>query len=223
MNVVLLGAPGAGKGTQAQRIRDAFGLVHIATGDMLRAAVAAGTDLGRKARGFMDRGELVPDKVVVGIVAERIAEPDCSGGWLLDGFPRTLGQAEALERTIAEENLPPIDRVVYLKVSAGSVVERLSGRRVCPNTACGAAYHVKFMPPKVNGVCDRCGAALMQRDDDRAETVRQRLETFERQTADLVERYEEAGLLVTVQAEGSPDEVAGEVLSALRAVKIGES
>ena len=162
MNVVLLGAPGAGKGTQAQLIKDRFDLPHIATGDILRAAVAAGTEVGLRAKAYMDKGELVPDEVVVAIVAERISEDDCSDGWLLDGFPRTVPQAEALDRTIAEKSLKPIDRVVYLSVSAEAAVERLSGRRVCPNTDCGASYNIEFMPPKVEGVCDRCGAKQLK-------------------------------------------------------------
>jgi adenylate kinase len=216
VNVVLLGAPGAGKGTQAQKIKDEFGLPHIATGDILRAAVAAGSEIGRKAKSFMDRGALVPDDVVVAIVADRITQGDCAKGWLLDGFPRTAGQAEALDATIRDRALAPIDVVVYLKVSADAVVERLSGRRVCPNTACGAAYHVKFMPPKVDGKCDRCGGAIVQRDDDKAETVKKRLDTYEKQTADLVRRYREAKTLVEISAEGAPEEVAAKVVSALR-------
>ncbi len=218
MNVVLLGAPGAGKGTQAQRIKDEFKVPHIATGDILRAAVAAGTEVGMRAKVYMDKGELVPDEVVVSIVVERIARDDCRDGWLLDGFPRTAPQAEALERTISERGLKPIDRVVYLKVSADAVVERLSGRRVCPNTACGAAYHVEFMPPKAEGVCDRCGTEIVQRDDDGPDTVRQRLDTYEKRTAALVKRYRDAGVLAEIQAEGSPEEVGELVLAELRSV-----
>ena len=215
LNVVLLGAPGAGKGTQAQRIKDEFGLPHVATGDILRAAASAGTEVGTRAKAYMDRGELVPDEVVVAIVAERIARDDCSDGWLLDGFPRTAPQAEALDRTICEKSLKPIDRVVYLKVSADAVVERLSGRRVCPNTSCGAAYHVTFMPPEKAGVCDRCGTEIVQRDDDKPDTVRQRLETYESRTADLVTRYRDAGVLVEIQAEGKPEDVGERVLAQL--------
>lgn len=218
MNVVLLGAPGAGKGTQAQRIKDEFDVPHIATGDILRAAVASGTEVGTRARAYMDKGELVPDEVVVAIVADRIAWDDCRDGWLLDGFPRTVPQAEALDRTISEKELKPIDRVVFLNVSADAVVERLSGRRVCPNTECGAAYHLQFMPPKAEGVCDRCGTGLIQRDDDRPETVRQRLDTFDKRTAALVKRYRDAGVLVEIQAEGAPEEVSKLVLAELRAV-----
>jgi len=215
VNVVLLGAPGAGKGTQAQRIKDAHGLPHIATGDILRAAVAAGTEVGLKAKSFMDKGALVPDEVVVAIVADRIAQPDCANGWLLDGFPRTAGQAEALDKTIADQGLKPIDAVVYLKVSEEVVVERLSGRRVCPNTSCGAAYHVKYMKPKEEGICDRCGEKIIQRKDDNAETVKERLKTYESQTADLIDRYSKAGLLVEVSSEGGPDEVGNQVLALL--------
>lgn len=216
MNVVLLGPPGAGKGTQAQRIRDEFGVPRIATGDILRAAAAAGTEVGRKAREYMDRGELVPDEVVVAIVAERLASEDCRGGWLLDGFPRTAAQAEALDGTIRERGLRSIDRVVYLDCSAETVIERLSGRRVCPNASCGAAYHVRYVPPREDEVCDRCGTRLVRRDDDRPGTVRQRLETYRLQTADLVSRYREAGVLAEVQAEGAPEEIGERVLAELR-------
>ncbi len=218
MNVVLLGAPGAGKGTQAQRIRDRCGIPQIATCDILRAAVAAGTETGRKAKEYMDRGDLVPDDAVVAIVAERLAEPDCAGGWLLDGFPRNSAQAEALEKTIAERGMKGLDRVVYLKVAPEVGGDRLSGRRVCPDTSCGAAYHVEYMPPKAEGVCDRCGAALVQRDDDRPDTVRQRLETYESQTAELVRRYTDAGLLAEIDASGTPDEVSERVLANLEAM-----
>jgi len=215
---VLLGAPGAGKGTQAQLIKDRFKVPHIATGDILRAAVAAGTEVGLRAKSYMDKGELVPDEVVVAIVADRIAEDDCSDGWLLDGFPRTVPQAEALDRTIAEKSLAPIDRVVYLSVSAEEVIKRLSGRRVCPNTDCGAAYHVEFMPPKAEGVCDRCGTGIIQRDDDKPDTVRQRLETYEKRTSALVARYRDAGVLAEIKAEGTPEEVGKLVLAELEGI-----
>ena len=219
MNIVLLGAPGAGKGTQAQNIKDQYKVPHIATGDILRASVAAGTEVGLRAKAYMDKGELVPDEVVVTIVAERIAQDDCSDGWLLDGFPRTVPQAEALDRTITDKSLKPIDRVVYLSVSAEAVINRLSGRRVCPNTDCGAAYHVEYMPPKAEGVCDRCGTKIVQRDDDNPDTVRQRLDTFEKRTAALVKRYRDAGTLVEIQAEGTPEEVGKLVLAELGSVE----
>jgi adenylate kinase len=219
LNVVLLGAPGAGKGTQAQNIKDKYKIPHIATGDILRASVAAGTEVGLRAKAYMDKGELVPDEVVVPIVAERIAQDDCLDGWLLDGFPRTVPQAEALDKTIENKSLKPIDRVVYLSVSAETVIGRLGGRRVCPNTDCGAAYHVEFMPPKAEGVCDRCGTKIVQRDDDKPETVRQRLDTFEKRTSALVNRYREAGVLVEIQAEGTPEEVGKLVLAELESVQ----
>jgi adenylate kinase len=215
VNVVLLGAPGAGKGTQAQHIRKAARIPHISTGDILRAAAAEGTQVGLRARSYMDRGELVPDEVVVAIVAERMARPDCRPGWLLDGFPRTSAQAEALDRTIWERGLRKIDFVLYLRASPEVVVERLSARRVCPNTECGAAYHLKFMPPKEDELCDRCQTKLIQREDDKPETVPSRLETYERLTAGLVARYREAGLLVEIDASGTPEEVAEHVLEAL--------
>jgi adenylate kinase len=219
MNIVLLGAPGAGKGTQAQKIKDAYGLPQVSTGDMLRAAVAAKTEIGLKAKSFMDKGALVPDEVVVAIVADRLKQVDCRKGWMLDGFPRTAAQAEALDRTIRDSGLAAIDSVVYLKVSPQTVVDRLSGRRVCPNAWCGGTYHVTNMRPKVEGVCDKCGSKLVQRDDDKPETVKKRLDTFEKQTADLVGRYKEAGLLVEIVSEGDPDEVGRKILDALKHVK----
>ncbi len=217
LNLILLGAPGAGKGTQAQGIKDAFGIPQIATGDILRAAVAAGTEVGLKADSYMDRGELVPDDVVVAIVAEQLAQDDCRDGWLLDGFPRNAAQAEALEATIREKGLAPIDRVVYLNVSEEEAVRRISGRRVCSNPECGNTYHVEFMPPPADMKCGKCGAEVVQRDDDRPETVRARLETYKRETAELVERYRGAGTLVEIDAEGKPEEVTERIFTALKA------
>ncbi len=222
MNLILLGAPGAGKGTQAQAIKDAFGIPQIATGDILRAAVAAGTQAGLKAKSYMDRGELVPD-IVVPIVAERLAQDDCRNGWLLDGFPRNAAQAGALEETIREKGLAPIDRVVYLRVTVDEVVRRLSGRRVCSNPECGNTYHVEFMPPPADMKCGKCGAEVVQRDDDRPETVRERLETYKRETAGLVDRYREVGTLVEIDAEGTPEEVTERVLTALRQAAAGRA
>ena len=212
MNIVLLGAPGAGKGTQAQRIKDEFGIPQISTGDMLRAAVAAGTPVGLEAKGFMDKGALVPDEVVVAIVAERLQQEDCAKGWMLDGFPRTEAQAVALDETIQKSGLAPIDAVVYLKVSEEVVLDRLSGRRVCPNTECGGTYHVRNMPPKKEGICDKCGTALIHRKDDQPETVKDRLATYEKSTSGLVGRYKDAGLLIEVVSEGDPADV-GKVIS----------
>lgn len=221
MNVILLGAPGAGKGTQAQRIKETFGIPQISTGDILRAAIAAGTDIGLRAKSYMDRGDLVPDDVVVAIVADRLRQDDCRDGWLLDGFPRTAAQAEALDgtldRTTGEKGLAPIDRVVYLRVSADEVVRRLSGRRVCSNPECGNTYHVEFMPPPADMKCEKCGGRIIQREDDGPATVRRRLRTYENQTAELVDRYRGAGTLVEIDAEGEPDEVTERMFAKLKA------
>jgi adenylate kinase len=217
VNVILLGPPGAGKGTQAQAVKEEFGIPQIATGDILRAAVAARTEVGLRAKTYMDKGELVPDEVVVTIVADRLRQDDCADGWLLDGFPRTVAQAGALDETIRMKRLEPIDSVVYLKVSADEVVRRLSGRRVCSNPDCGNTYHVGFMPPPADMRCEKCGGEIVQRDDDRPETVRRRLETYERRTADLVGRYREAGKLVEVDAAGEPGEITKGIFSALKA------
>ena len=214
MNVVFLGPPGAGKGTQAKVIGAEKRAPHISTGDILRESVARGAELGKKAKGFMDSGALVPDDLVVALVAERLSAKDCANGFILDGFPRTLPQAQALEITLSASGAG-VDRVVYFKVDDLGVVERLSGRRVCRN--CDANYHVQFMPSASAGKCDKCGGPLYQRDDDRAETIKQRLEVYYRQTADLIEYYRGKGLLVEVDASRAPDEVTGMVRGVLGA------
>ena len=210
MKLVLLGPPGAGKGTQAESLASEHSVPHISTGDILREAVREGTELGRKAKGYMDGGELVPDDLVVAMVAGRLGEPDCAGGWLLDGFPRSVGQADALDARLGDE--PYV--VVYFDAPEDAVVERLSGRRVCSD--CGHNYNTRFSPPKKDGVCDDCGGKLSQREDDAPETVRARLRTYEEQTASLIERYEGAGRLVRVNGSGSPDEVADRIREALK-------
>ncbi|GAB6877304.1 adenylate kinase [Thermaerobacter litoralis] len=198
MRWIFLGPPGAGKGTQAARLAERAGVPQIATGDMFRAAVREGTPLGLEAKRYMDAGQLVPDEVTLGLVRERLAQPDCRAGFLLDGFPRTVAQAEGLKDVLAGLGVR-LDGVLYFDVPDAVVVERLSGRRVCP--ACGATYHVRFDPPRVEGRCDRCGAELVQRADDREETVRQRLAVYREQTEPLVRYYREAGLLHTVEAD----------------------
>lgn len=212
MNVVFLGPPGAGKGTQAKTIAAENGIPHISTGDILREAVARGTQLGARAKGFMDSGALVPDDLVVAMVAERLSAPDCAKGFILDGFPRTLPQAEALASTLRRSK-KAVESVVYFRVDDEQVVERLSGRRIC--RVCGANYHVQFMPSRVDRKCDRCGGPLYQRDDDRAETIRQRLEVYYAQTADLIKYYGERKLLVEVDASRSPGEVTALVRGVL--------
>lgn len=215
LNVVLLGAPGAGKGTQAERIVAEFGLPHISTGDMLRAAVAAGTPMGREAAKYMEAGTLVPDAVVVGVVRERLAEPDASEGFLLDGFPRTIAQAEQLDELLAAEGRA-ITHVVLIEVPDEELVQRIAGRRSCGR--CGKLYNVTFDPPKVEGVCDACGGELVQRADDNEETVRRRLAVYHEQTAPLVDYYRRRGVLHRAYGGGkTPDEVYAQVRAALTA------
>ncbi|WP_025324268.1 adenylate kinase [Deferrisoma camini] len=204
MRLILLGPPGAGKGTQAKRLIERYGIPQISTGDILRAAVRDGTDLGKKAKQYMDAGKLVPDEVVIGIIEERLQEADCANGFILDGFPRTVAQADALNRVLANLG-QAIDHVVSIEVPDEELVERLTGRRTC--RGCGAMYHVKFSPPKAQGVCDKCGGELYQRDDDREETIRARLKVYHEQTAPLVEYYEKAGLLRRIPGQGSVDEI----------------
>jgi adenylate kinase len=200
MRVAFLGPPGAGKGTQARELAREWGVPHIATGDMLREAVAAGTPLGREVRRYMDSGALVPDDVIVRLVAERLRQPDAAGGFILDGFPRTLAQAEALERMLKDLGRD-LTRVIYFDVSEAELLRRLTGRRSCPT--CQATYHVASAPPRRPGLCDREGAVLVQRDDDREETVRKRLEVYHRQTAPLLDYYRDRSLLRSVGGEGS--------------------
>jgi len=213
MNLILLGPPGAGKGTQAKMLTETFGIPQISTGDILRAAVKEGTPLGKQAQAFMDDGKLVPDEVVIGIVTERLQEPDCNQGFILDGFPRTVAQADALQENLRELG-KELDRVIALQVDTEALVERLTGRRTCKS--CGRGYHVKFDPPAVEGRCDACGGELYQRDDDREETIRKRLEVYERQTAPLIDYYRNAGLLIEVDGMQQIEEVRETLLAALR-------
>lgn len=216
MNVVFLGPPGAGKGTQAKTVGEEGNVPHISTGDILREAVAKETDLGKKAGGFMDSGALVPDDLVVSMVAGRLERDDCGAGFVLDGFPRTTAQAVALGENLVRMG-KALDGVLYFKVDDAQVVKRLSGRRICRD--CGANYHTDFMPPETEGVCDKCGGELYQREDDKAETVRERLKVYYDQTAELIDYYSERGLLVDVDASLSPSGVRGEVEAALHALE----
>lgn len=213
--MVFLGPPGAGKGTQAKAVSDNERIAHVSTGDILREAVANGTALGLQAKGYMESGKLVPDDLVVALVAERLERDDCADGFVLDGFPRTIPQAEALEETL-EESGNELDGVVYLKADDDQVVRRLSGRRMC--RGCGANYHLTFMPPADAERCDECGGELYQRDDDKAETVRERLKVYYAQTADLIEFYRGKGLLNEVDADLSPTEVGASVRELLAAL-----
>ena len=214
MDLILLGPPGAGKGTQAKMLTEHFGIPQIATGDILRGAVQAGSTLGLKAKGFMDAGLLVPDEVVIGIVRERLLQEDCRAGFILDGFPRTVAQADALQSNLAELGRR-LDRVVSLTVDADALVERLTGRRTC--RSCGRGFHLTFDPPTVAGRCDACGGELYQRDDDREETIRKRLTVYAQQTAPLIDYYRGAGLLVELDGMQAIPVVQEQVLSALQA------
>ena len=204
-NLVFLGPPGAGKGTQAKRLAKDLGLVHISTGDILREAVKNQTPLGRKAKEYMDRGELVPDDLIIALIEEVMPS---EGGVIFDGFPRTIAQAEALDEMLNRKGLK-LDAVILFDVPDEVVVERLSGRRVCPG--CGAVYHMKFNPPKKDEICDRCGTELIQREDDREEVVRNRLEVYRKQTAPLVEYYKRKGILIRLDASKEIDEVYQEL------------
>lgn len=210
LRVVLLGPPGAGKGTQAQRLAGRLGVPHIASGDLLREHRRRGTDLGRQAEAYMQKGLLVPDDLVVRMVLERLAQPDCRDGYLLDGFPRTVAQAQALDRALGPEG---VERVALLQVPEGELVARLTGRLTC--RACGAVYHPVTAPPASPGRCDRCGGELYQREDDREEVVRERLRVYWEQTAPLVDYYRGQGKLVGVDGNGTVEQVTERLLRAL--------
>ena len=204
MNLILLGPPGAGKGTQAQMIVDRYYIPQVSTGDILRAAVKEGTLLGKKAKAFMEQGQLVPDEVVIGIIDERLRAADCDPGFILDGFPRTIAQAEALQAILAKIG-KGIDHIVNVEVDPEELVRRLTGRRTCGN--CGAMFHVFFQPPRQEGVCDRCGGTLYQRADDKEATIRVRLKEYERQTAPLIEYYSQKGYLRSIHGMGGKDQI----------------
>lgn len=210
MRVVLLGGPGAGKGTQAQLMSRRLSIPHISTGDLLRAAVAKQTELGRVAKRFMDRGELAPDELVINIIEERLGAGDCERGFLFDGFPRNPKQATVLESMLNRRKLA-LDHVVNLLVPRDDLVERLSGRRTCRD--CGSMFHAKFDPPKREGICDRCGGPLFQRDDDREETIRARLDVYEETRAALCDFYSVRGLLREVDGLGASSEVLERILA----------
>ncbi len=210
MKLILLGAPGAGKGTQAKWISKEYGLPHISTGDILRHNVKEGTELGKEAKKYMDAGGLVPDELIIKMMKERLAQEDCKGGFILDGFPRTINQAEELEK------ITDIDAVLNIHVPFEKLIERITGRRSCPK--CGAVYHIKYNPPKKDNTCDVCGSTLIQRDDDKEETVKKRLETYEKQTAPLIDYYERKGKLITVEGQEEIEDTRRFVKEALESV-----
>ena len=195
MKIIMLGAPGAGKGTQAQMIADKYDIPHISTGDIFRENVKKGTELGMEAKKYMDQGLLVPDELTVKILLDRVAKPDCKNGYVLDGFPRTIPQAEVLDKAITELG-EKIDYAINVDVPDENIIRRMSGRRAC--LACGATYHIEHIPPKQEGICDKCGKELVQRDDDREETVKNRLDVYHKQTQPLIDFYTKQGVLRTV-------------------------
>lgn len=213
MNLILLGPPGSGKGTQAQKIADRYHTPQISTGEILRASVKENTPLGKKAKGFMDQGQLVPDEIVIGIIEERLKSKECEAGFILDGFPRTIAQAKAL-KAILDRIGKKIDLVLNLQVDSEELIRRLTGRRTCKE--CGAMYHVFFSPSKKEGVCDRCGGQLYQREDDNEETIRARLKEYERQTAPLIQYYEVEKVLQSIQGKGGPEEIFQQIVHLLK-------
>ncbi len=214
MKLILLGAPGAGKGTQSANISEKYGIPAISTGDILRGAIKDGTKLGLEAKSYMDAGKLVPDEVVIGLIKEKLASDACKNGFILDGFPRSIPQAEALDAMGIK-----MDVVLSLEVADEKIVERMSGRRVC---SCGASYHVAYLPPKTEGICDKCGAELFIRADDAEATVRKRLDTFHAQTEPLKEYYGAKGILVSVEGREEVEDTSAAVLAALADVKCAD-
>ena len=218
LNLILLGPPGSGKGTQGERLQEDLELPYWATGDILRAAVREGTQIGREAKDYMDRGDLVPDEVMVGVIAERIDSKEAEDGFILDGFPRTQVQAEALNEKLDELGRS-ISAVILIEVDDEEVVRRLGGRRICPN---GHVYHVDFDPPANEGVCDVCGAALETRDDDKPDVIRHRLEQYQQKTAPLIGFYEDEGVLMRVDGDQDPEEVTDEIRGVLATLRMEE-
>lgn len=212
LRLVLLGPPGAGKGTQASAIISKYSIPHISTGDIFRANIKNGTKLGKQVEAYMNKGLLVPDELVVSIVKDRLTEEDCKDGFLLDGFPRTVNQAEALDEELKKMNLK-LDKVVNIQVGKEILIERAIGRRICKN--CGATYHIKFNPPKEENICDKCGGKLHQRDDDKVETVEKRIEVYHEQTKPLIEYYDKKGLLLNVDGTKPVEEVFNEIIASL--------
>lgn len=214
MKIVMLGAPGAGKGTQAKRLASRYGIPHISTGDIFRANIKNGTELGKKAKVYMDQGLLVPDELVVDLVIDRFREPDCEKGYVLDGFPRTIPQAKALDEALAKEK-DGLEYAIDVDVPDENIIRRMSGRRAC--LACGATYHVVTIPPKKEGICDYCGAELVLREDDKPETVEKRLKVYHEQTQPLIDYYQGKGILRSVDGTKDMDEVFDEIVAIVEA------
>ncbi|MBE5830073.1 MAG: adenylate kinase [Butyrivibrio sp.] len=214
MKIIMLGAPGAGKGTQAKMIADKFGIPHISTGDIFRANIKNGTDLGKKAKEYMDKGQLVPDELTVEILLDRVANDDCKNGYVLDGFPRTIPQADVLDKELTKLG-DKVDFAINVDVPDENIVRRMSGRRAC--LKCGATYHIEHIPPKKEGICDTCGSELVQRDDDKPETVQNRLAVYHEQTQPLIEYYDKKNILKTVDGTKDMQEVFNNIVSILNA------
>lgn len=214
MKIIMLGAPGAGKGTQAKKIADKYQIPHISTGDIFRANIKEGTELGKKAKTFMDAGKLVPDELTIDLLMDRISRPDCAKGYVLDGFPRTIPQAESLEAAL-EKRGEKIDYAINVEVPDENIIHRMSGRRACLN--CGATYHVVHIPTRVEGICDRCGSELVLRDDDKPETVKKRLDVYHEQTQPLIEFYSQRGVLVNVDGTRDMEVVFADIVEILGA------
>ncbi len=212
MRLVLLGAPGAGKGTQAKKLIEKYRIPQISTGDILRKAVADGTPLGKEAKSYMDKGELVPDSVVIGLVKERLAQDDCKEGYILDGFPRNTSQAETLDKVLSGMKAS-LDVALSVDVDKDDLMKRLTGRRTCKN--CQQMYNVYFTPPKKDGVCDKCGGALFQRDDDKEATIKNRLDVYDKATAPLIDYYSKKGILKSVMGVGNIDQIFNKICSIL--------
>ena len=214
MKIIMLGAPGAGKGTQAKMIADKYGVPHISTGDIFRANIKEGTELGKKAKTYMDKGLLVPDELVVDLVVDRVKNPDCEKGYVLDGFPRTIPQAECLDKALAEMN-DSMDYAINIDVPDENIITRMGGRRAC--VGCGATYHVVNIPPKKEGICDRCGGELILRDDDKPETVKKRLDVYHEQTQPLIDYYTKKGIIRDVDGTQQMDDVFNAIVKILGA------
>ncbi|MBM9619915.1 adenylate kinase [Streptomyces zhihengii] len=221
MRIVLVGPPGAGKGTQAAFLAKNLSIPHISTGDLFRANISQGTELGKQAKAYMDAGNLVPDEVTIGMAKDRMSQPDAVNGFLLDGFPRNVGQAEALDGMLQGEGVT-LDAVLDLEVPEDEVVKRIAGRRVCRNNS-AHVFHVAYTPPKTEGVCDECGGELYQRDDDSEETVRKRLEVYHTQTEPIIDYYKAQGLVVTISALGKVVDVTARAMEALKVDKAAQA
>lgn len=212
MKIIMLGAPGAGKGTQAKKIADKYQIPHVSTGDIFRANIKNGTELGKKAKTYMDAGQLVPDELTVDLLMDRISQADCQNGYVLDGFPRTIPQAECLEKALSERN-DAVDFAINVEVPDENIVARMSGRRACPS--CGATYHIIHIPTKVEGICDRCGGKLVLRDDDKPETVKNRLSVYHAQTKPLIQFYGERKVLHEVDGTQEMEQVFADIVKVL--------